>query len=146
MITCNTCKETKDPAEFNKDKTNKTTGRQRHCRDCQKKCWAQRTPEQERWRHILRKYGLTQEQWEAMFEAQGRRCASCGVDDPGSSYGWHTDHCHDTGVVRGILCLKCNRGIGFLNSPEHLRKCADWLELWESHHCTQDKTETKGGS
>jgi hypothetical protein len=128
MITCNTCKETKDPAEFNKDKTNKTTGRQRHCRDCQKKRWAERTPEQERWRRIKTKYNLTQGEWEDIFESQGRRCAICGTTEPNSSYNWHTDHNHDTGKVRGILCCNCNRAIGFLNNPSHLRSAAEYLK------------------
>jgi Recombination endonuclease VII len=58
------------------------------------------------------RYGISIEQWEAMFEAQGRKCACCGSDDPKSKKGWQTDHCHETGLIRGILCAPCNRALG----------------------------------
>lgn len=46
---------------------------------------------------------------------------------------WHTDHCHGTGKVRGILCHHCNVGIGHFNdAPEALRNAALYLE---KHQC-----------
>lgn len=87
---------------------------------------------------VLRtKYGLTSSQFEAMFESQGRRCANleCGATEPGGRWrgcGWHVDHCHDTGRVRGILCHSCNVGIGhFRNDPARLRAAADYLEKFQ---------------
>ena len=47
-----------------------------------------------------------------MLVAQGGRCAACGTREPGTKKGWHVDHCHETGAVRGILCHHCNVGIG----------------------------------
>lgn len=80
---------------------------------------------------IQRKYGLTAEQWDALFVAQGSACAnpSCRVVDPGSRSGWHTDHCHSTGKVRGILCHGCNVAVGHAkDQPTVLRGLADYLE------------------
>jgi hypothetical protein len=59
--------------------------------------------------HLKERYGLTLEQWEAMFEAQGRKCAICSATTPGWKRAWHTDHDHKSGAVRGILCHLCNR-------------------------------------
>jgi DNA repair exonuclease SbcCD ATPase subunit len=74
-------------------------------------------------------YGMTPEQWQAMFEAQGRKCAICGSEHPNAKPGWNTDHCHKTGRVRFILCAHCNRGLGaFRDNPEIMRKAADMLE------------------
>jgi hypothetical protein len=60
---------------------------------------------------VLKPYGLTPEQWDALFIAQGRRCACCGAADPGSCKGWSTDHDHISGAIRGIVCHGCNLGI-----------------------------------
>lgn len=59
--------------------------------------------------HLKRTYGITPQQYDAMFTAQNGRCAICRVDEPGSKLQrWHIDHCHATGTVRGILCAQCN--------------------------------------
>jgi recombination endonuclease VII len=63
---------------------------------------------------LKRNYGLSLEAWEALFNGQGRCCAICGKSDPGSKKGWSTDHDHETGRVRGILCMSCNTFIGLL--------------------------------
>ena len=74
-------------------------------------------------------YGMTPEEWQAMFEAQGCRCAICGSDEPNAKAGWNTDHCHKSGRVRFILCAHCNRGLGaFRDNPDWMRKAADMLE------------------
>lgn len=73
-------------------------------------------------------YGITLEQWDSAFEAQGKRCAICSSDAPNGK-NWHTDHDHKTKMFRGILCGKCNVAIGMANdSPLSLRKMADYLE------------------
>lgn len=64
-------------------------------------------------RKMMQLYGLTVQERDALFEKQGRRCACCRNDTP-SGRGWHIDHDHVTGAVRGILCFKCNTGIGML--------------------------------
>ena len=60
------------------------------------------------------RYGLTPTQWDALFASQGNICGACGTDDPRSKRGWHTDHDHNTGAVRGILCHRCNVTLGNL--------------------------------
>jgi hypothetical protein len=75
-------------------------------------------------RKALGKYGLTQESFEALVEAQGRRCLGCGEERK-----LVVDHDHATGVVRGLLCGQCNTALGFAyDSPTILRALADYLE------------------
>jgi hypothetical protein len=74
-------------------------------------------------------YGITQEQWDALFAAQGYACAICRTTDPGHKLGWQTDHCHGSGRVRGILCFGCNNGLGrFGDDPERMRAAAVYIE------------------
>lgn len=91
--------------------------------------WRVKNPEKLRWYNVKRTYGLSKEQWEAMFAAQGYVCAICGSDDPGANHGWHTDHIHGTKIVRGILCHQCNTMLGRAkDDPEILMKGAEYVK------------------
>jgi len=64
---------------------------------------------------LLRNYGLSIAQYNAMLLAQGGRCAICGTDKPkGNGKRLQVDHNHETGKVRALLCLKCNTSLGWL--------------------------------
>lgn len=77
-------------------------------------------------RYNLKKYGLTIEQFDAMFAAQGERCALCRSDEPGRF--WTVDHDHTTGKVRGVLCWHCNVGLGhFRDDAATLIAAADYV-------------------
>jgi hypothetical protein len=89
--------------------------------------WTARNPDKIR-RRCLNRYGLTPEMWDALFEAQGRRCKICRSDTPTTKRGWHVDHCHNSNTVRGILCQKCNQGLGnFRDSVDFLVAAAAYL-------------------
>ena len=77
-------------------------------------------------KHQRDKYGITIRQRNRMLRGQGYRCAGCRSKKDGH---WHTDHCHRTGRVRGILCRPCNTALGFAKDrPATLRRLADYLE------------------
>jgi hypothetical protein len=58
---------------------------------------------------LIQKYGITETEFDSILEDQGGLCAIC-LKRPGTQ----VDHDHKTGKVRGILCLKCNAGLGAL--------------------------------
>jgi len=63
-------------------------------------------------------YNITIEQYENLFKQQNGKCAICKQIPIGKTHNDGTlcvDHCHITGKVRGLLCQKCNRGIGHFN-------------------------------
>jgi hypothetical protein len=71
-------------------------------------------------RRRLKKYGLTKEQFDQMFEVQKGLCAICKFDLLKGIYGVAVDHDHVTGKVRGLLCHPCNRGLGQFQDSENL--------------------------
>lgn len=89
--------------------------------------------------YYARHYGLSKQRFDAMMRSQNDACAVCKrLFKEMSSKNIHVDHCHDTGIVRGILCVYCNRGIEcFFNDSESLRNAADYLE--KTYEETQDK-------
>lgn len=60
-------------------------------------------------RNLRNKYGITEAQYSALYDAQGGRCAVCGCI-PNERLA--VDHDHETGVVRGLLCRRCNLELG----------------------------------
>src|ERR1044072_8714070 len=70
-----------------------------------------RTPLQRRAEHLMRKYGISMEQYAQMLESQGGVCAICGKPPKGEK-PLAVDHCHQSGRVRALLCPACNRFVG----------------------------------
>lgn len=78
---------------------------------------------------LKRNHGLTVEQWERMFNEQGRICGICKSLEPTTIHGWHVDHCHLTNKIRGILCHSCNTAIGlFKDNIESLLSAVKYLK------------------
>ena len=77
---------------------------------------------------LLREYGITLEAYDRMLAEQGGRCRICEAQ-PDPTRPLCVDHDHDTGYVRGLLCSKCNSGIGLLgDAPITLLKAYQYLE------------------
>ena len=79
----------------------------------------------------LAKYGLTLEDYDEMFAAQNGLCAVCGKPPNGngpSKDNLAVDHDHETGEVRGLVCDRCNLGLGhFFDDPDLLIAAAVYL-------------------
>lgn len=75
------------------------------------RAWQDRANRRTR-RWALKKLGLTEADYDALFEAQGGRCGICGRE-PGDAM-LQLDHDHATLRPRGLLCGDCNRALGLL--------------------------------
>lgn len=83
-------------------------------------------PDMDRAGHLKRKFGLRPEDYARMLSEQLGGCAICGSS--ARALNLHVDHNHDTGAVRGLLCQRCNHGIGLLREvPELLHRAAEYL-------------------
>lgn len=76
---------------------------------------------------IQRHYGINGEQFAEMERKQNGVCAICELPPKDGKF-LAVDHDHQTGAVRGLLCISCNRGIGYLaDDPQRLRKALAYL-------------------
>lgn len=79
-------------------------------------------------KYFQKKYGVTLEWHRQTLEDQGGNCAVCGkpefVKILGELISLSVDHDHATGKARGLLCTKCNRGLGLFNDNVGLLKAA----------------------
>ena len=78
----------------------------------------------------LKKYGITLDGYDRLLAAQNGVCALCGGPPLGrSGIHYHVDHDHVTGVVRGLLCSRCNGGLGALGETvEALERAINYLQ------------------
>lgn len=77
---------------------------------------------------IKKLYNLPKDVYLSLVHLQNSSCALCLKPEP-DHFKLHVDHCHDTNKVRGLLCGKCNQGIGLLNhNVELIRKAAIYCE------------------
>lgn len=81
----------------------------------------------------LRRLGLDPLWYYNQLAIQGQTCAICKSDNPGgrSQFQFHIDHDHRTGLTRGLLCNRCNIGLGcFLDTAEFLELAAQYVRQY----------------
>jgi hypothetical protein len=83
--------------------------------------------------YLKRSYNISLRDYEKMLKEQKSLCAICKTE--GWTMAEHhnlklvVDHCHTTGIVRGLLCHNCNRALGLLqDSQENLENAIDYLK------------------
>ena len=73
--------------------------------------WTAKNPIKRRRRGWKRR-GIDVAAAEAALQAHDGYCDLCRTGTPGTN-GWHVDHDHATGKVRGVLCYRCNTSLGW---------------------------------
>ena len=74
--------------------------------------------------HYELRFGITEQDYRQMVIAQDGKCAICETEDSNLC----VDHCHSTGVVRGLLCRRCNGFLGYLEKRDGLlNKIAEYI-------------------
>lgn len=104
---CHWCHQFKPLDEFYKN-TRYTHGLQPYCKSCFSAYFKKRNTKEKNRIDFLRKYGLTPELYDKMYENQGGKCAICG----NSELILAVDHDHKIDKVRKLLCNNCNAGLG----------------------------------
>lgn len=123
---CNNCNDIKELKDFYK-RNDQEDGHSVQCSECLRK-----SKRQERYKNYFNIDGssFTHEDLLRVFENQFCKCDICNrsLDLNKRDKSWCVDHDHKTMIVRGILCSKCNRGIGlFDESTNSLNNAIQYL-------------------
>ena len=140
MKSCYTCKEYKKLTDFFRNNKNKG-GLQGSCKVCHNSYNKKRRQDNREdtnaknkiYRELnvekfitiakkskLKKYGLTNEQYEQIFLIQKGKCCICTTHQSLLNKALCIDHDHKTGKIRGLLCDLCNRGLGYFKDNKVL--------------------------
>lgn len=81
---------------------------------------------------LIKQYGITLADYEGRLAAQGSVCAICRKP-PEEGVNLVVDHCHETGIVRGLLCDGCNFALGRLGDNSHgVQRALSYLSAFEN--------------
>lgn len=132
LIRCARCKEDKPTSSYAKSSA-KVNGYQSYCRPCaterRRASPTYRPPlDKERETQFKYRYGITKADFDQMWEEQAGECAICFNTLTLELRGYAIDHNHETGEVRGLLCNRCNTGLGlFRDNPSYLASAEVYL-------------------
>lgn len=133
MKVCSKCKINKDLSEYHK-RSNRPCGVRSQCKKCCGESYKNPNRRENYNRdYNLKKYGLTFDDYNKLFIEQNGCCKICDRHvsefNKGRKKVLCVDHCHTTNLVRGLLCDKCNRGLGLFNDNiEILKKAIRYLK------------------
>ena len=137
MRRCSECKKNKEDDEFHRRKKGSAL-RVTQCKVCvarKSKDWYINNKSRSRanrQRYSIEKYGISLKQYQAMVAFQDNLCRICR-QGPSDGDRLYIDHNHmfdvgDPSGIRGLLCQKCNSGLGMVNdSIETLEGVRDYL-------------------
>lgn len=130
MKICSKCKVEKQETEFHK-RNNRRCGLKSICKECHKLYPKKRSHNYMRNYDLMKSYSITHDEYSSILLSQGGKCAICEIKESdlvGRKKYLCVDHNHKTGQIRGLICDKCNRGIGLLqDSIDVLQKAIVYL-------------------
>lgn len=119
---CTVCLIEQEENQFYVDKQKKS-GFSPRCKTCDKKNskkWSQNNPEKRKFNVLKFSTNVTKEQYLELLNLQNHKCAICRMKIEDNNRNLSVDHCHNDKLVRGLLCTKCNFGLGYFNDDEEL--------------------------
>tara|TARA_Y100000310_G_scaffold109018_1_gene107406 strand:- start:13609 stop:14241 length:633 start_codon:yes stop_codon:yes gene_type:complete len=120
--TCKQCQENKRKANYSYEKYMESLPKQRITNR----------------KYHIKKYGLTWEDYQKLHEQQNYLCAICKNPETRANkntvFKLVVDHCHDSGEVRGLLCSRCNTGLGhFKDNVSNLTSAIEYLKEYTNN-------------
>ena len=130
MKQCSKCNQTKSLSDFYIiPKSGNPHGSCKECFKLSSKRSREKLGREHRKNYELQwHYGIGLEEYNEMLNQQGSKCVCGAFTGRNNAEALHVDHDHNTGLIRGLLCHRCNRAIGLVDDPKSLRALADYIE------------------
>jgi len=126
-LQCRVCEQWLSTTQYiiHQDRRTKRLHHDSYCHECR------------RMSYIARNHAIPVEQYRAIVVEAGNHCQICKQETT-----LHLDHCHATGKLRGMLCVRCNTGLGTLqDDPDILRAAITYVERYNTLHADTKQTE-----
>jgi DNA-directed RNA polymerase subunit RPC12/RpoP len=124
MKICIRCKKELSLNKFGKHPTAKD-GYRNQCNACRFELRKERPTYKRQIRQY--RYGITQDEYSALLIYQNNKCAICKKIFTKTP---HIDHCHNSKIIRGLLCGNCNTALGLLgDDQERILAAAQYLKI-----------------
>lgn len=126
MKKCITCKQEKELNEFYTD-NQKKDGKMFKCKICSVKSvveYQRKNKTKIKFIHLKNETGVTEEQYFNLLKLQNNQCCICKSHIKDNNKNFSIDHCHDKKLVRGLLCSRCNLGLGYFKDNKDLLESA----------------------
>jgi hypothetical protein len=82
--------------------------------------------------YYKKKYNISLETYNKIFETQSGSCAICGKPQSHFRRRLAVDHNHKTKKVRGLLCFRCNYFLGIVERNKNiLQGVIEYLEKYK---------------
>ena len=123
---CNCEKEYPRTSEYfyrNKKSKDRLSYRCKNCADEYSEEWKRKNREKflnfHRSRNLKENFNISIDDWQEIFQKQNGRCAICDRHQSEFNIRFAVDHNHKTGAVRGLLCMSCNRNLGWFEKNKN---------------------------
>lgn len=139
MKTCKTCERSLPLTSFHSHRGH-PDGLYNHCKDCynarqralykagylleERAAYQAGYTDRLKVKRRARRYGIAPEEYERLMREQGGRCAICDGTETYEHHQLCVDHDHASGLVRGLLCSRCNKALGGFNDDPLLLQAA----------------------
>lgn len=128
---CTKCKTDKELSEYHKD-SGQRSGYRCRCKECHKSAnstYNKKIRDKRQFYVLKSATRVTKDQYNSLLNLQDNKCAICNKTAEDNKKKLGVDHCHSTLLIRGLLCNRCNMGIGYFNdNHELLIKASEYLK------------------
>jgi hypothetical protein len=132
---CSFCKKFKKFDQFHKNR-HAYYGLRSRCKICENsECRQKYSKNPQYYKNMTEsslkhRYGISIKEYNEMMDRQNGFCAICGIHKDYLNYRLFVDHNHRTGEIRGLLCPKCNAGLGsFKDDVKLLEKAIQYCKM-----------------